>query len=133
VKHLQQQPELLQIPKLLAHTLKHGSLTIQTNGQENVQLQIENNQLDLNFHQKEQIKTLLELQTETEQSIRQKLRNLKKAAEQLKQNQLTITISYKDQKLLTLGQGAKPTISQMITDSEAIEVHNLLELIRLTR
>jgi hypothetical protein len=133
VKHLQQTPELLQIPKLLAHTLKHGTLTINTNGQENVQLQIENQQLNLNFQQKEQLKALLELQAETEQSIRQKLRKLKTAAEQLKQNQLTITISYKNQKLITLGQNAKPTISQIITDSDAIEVHNLLELVRLTR
>jgi hypothetical protein len=123
--------DLLQIPITLLHTFKKGSITLQTDATENIEVQVEDNKMDLNFSQKQQLKTLLQLQAETKESLRQKLKDLKTLAEELRQNNLTITISYRDQKLLTLGQEAKPTFSQLITETTAIEVNNLIELIKL--
>jgi len=134
VKALSTKTELLQIPLLLIQTLKQGKISLQTNGIENVQLHIENNKMDLNFLQKELIKYLLELEAEMEEkTILQKLKTLKNLAEKLKQNGFTITVSYRGQRVLTLGSQARPKISQIATGTNAIEIHNLIELIKLVK
>ncbi len=132
MKPLHSKTDLLQIAKLLVHTLKEGTITLKIDGVENIQLQIENNKLNLNFIQKDELKTLLELQAEIKQeSILKKLQTLKNLAEQLEQEGSTITVSYKGQTLLTLGCEAKPTLSQIATRTNAIEINNLIELMKL--
>ena len=119
---------------MLAHTLKQGSLSLQTNNVEHVQLTIQDNKMNYNFLQKELLKTLLELEAETtEKSILEKLKMLKNLAEKLKQDRQTITISHKGQTMLTLGYEAKPTVSQIVTETNAIQVNNMIELIKLVR
>lgn len=128
------EPEFLQIPAWLVRALKQGEIHIQTNGAESVQLRVENRKLDLNFLQKDPIKTLLELEAKTkieETSILERLTALKNMAEALKREGFTMTISYRAQTLLTLGAEAKPTISQMVSGTNAIEVNNLIELMKL--
>jgi len=134
VKQLPPETNLLQIPILLIHALKQGNISLQTNGVENIQLAIENNKMDLNFLQKEQLKALLELEAEmSEESILKRLKTLKNLAERLRQDGSTITISYKGQTILTLGYEAKPTLSRIVTWTNAIEVNNLIELIKLVK
>lgn len=134
VKELSSKTELLQIPLWLIQTLKQGKICLQTNGTESIQLQIENNKMDLNFLQKELIKYLLELESQMEEtSILEKLKTLKNLAETLKRNGSTITISHKGQKILTLGLEAQPKISKMITGTNAIEINNLIEIIKLVK
>ena len=134
MKHLPSKPQLLEIAMMLAHTLKQGSLSLQTNNVEHIQLTIQDNKMNYDFLQKELLKTLLELEAETtEKSILEKLKMLKNLAEELKQDKLTITISHKGQTMLTLGYEAKPTISQIATGTNAIEVNNMIELIKLIK
>jgi len=90
--------------------------------------------MDLNFLQKEILKDALELESQMEeQPILKKLKTLKNLAENLKRNGFTITISHKGQTVLTLGLEAHPTISQMITGTNAIEINNLAELAKLVK
>ncbi len=134
MKHLHSKPQLLEIAMTLANTLKQGSLSLQTNSIEHIQLTIQNNKMNYNFLQKELLKTLLELEAEiTEKSILEKLKMLKNLAEKLKQDRLTVTISHKGQTMLTLGYEAKPTVSQIVTGTNAIQVNNMIELIRLVK
>jgi len=136
VKHLHSRPQLLEIAMILAHTLKQGSLSLQTNSVEHIQLTIQNNKMNLNFLQKKLLKTLLELGPEpetTEKSTLEKLKMLKNLAEELKQDKLTITISHKGQTMLTLGYEAKPTVSQIVIGTNAIQVNNMIELIKLIK
>ena len=134
MKQLHSESQLLQIPMILAHILKQGSISLQTDGVEHIQLTIQNNKINFNFLQKELVKTLLELEAETtEKSTLEKLKTLKNLAEKLKQDRLTITVSHKGQTMLTLGYEAKPTISQIATGTNAIEVNNMIELIKLVK
>jgi len=135
VKKLPCKSDNPQIPMWLIQTLKQGKISLQTNGKESFQLQIENNKINLNFLQKEQVKTLLKLEpTMEEKSILKKLKTLKNLAEKLKQNGFTMTISYKGQTMLTLGSQIHPNpISQMVTGTNAIEINNLIELAKLTK
>jgi len=132
VKQLHSETKILRIPLNLAHILKQGSISLQTNGVEHIQLTIQNNKIDYNFQQKQLLKTLLELEAEiTEKSILEKLKTLRNLAEKLKQDRLTITISHKGQTILTLGYEATPTVSQIATGTNAIEVNNMIELMKL--
>jgi hypothetical protein len=132
VKKLSSESEILQIPLLLAQILKQGKLSLQTNGEEDIQLQIEDNKMDLNFLRKELIKYLLELETEMKgKSVLKKLKILKSLAEKLKKKGSTISISLKGQKIITLGLEAQPKISKIITGTNAIEINNLIELTKL--
>jgi len=118
----------------LGQTLTQGEIRLQTDGTENIQLRIENNKIDLNFFQGNLLKDMLDLGAEmTEESILKRLKTLKDLAEKLKENGLTMTISHKAQTVLTLGKEAHPKTSQMITRTNAIEVNNLVGLVRLVK
>jgi len=124
--------QLLQTTLKLIPTIKQGTITLKTNNTENIQLTTENNKTDLNILQKDTLKTLLELQTQDqEETILKKLTTLKNIAETLKQNNLTITISYQGDKLVTIGYKATPTLSQAITGTDAIEINNPIKLTEL--
>lgn len=64
-------------------------------------------------------------------SIKNKLDRLKTIAEELKAEGLTITLSYKGDQLVTLGQDAKSKISRLVTKTEALEINNIRKLIEL--
>ncbi len=126
--------EILQIPLWLIQTIKQGEISLQTDGTENIQLQVKNKKIDLNFFQKELVKDILELEAEMKkESVLKRLKTVKNLAEKLKENEFTMTISHKGQTILTLGSDAHPTISQMVTGTNAIEINNLIELIELVK
>ncbi len=134
MKKLSSESEILQIPLWLVQILKQGKLSLQTNGLEGIELQIEDNKMDLNFQRKELIKYVLELETEMkEKSVLEKLKILKSLAEKLKKKGSTISISLKGQKIITLGLEAQPRISKIMTGTNAIEIDNLVELTKLVK
>lgn len=134
MKKLYSKTEILQIPVWLFQILKQGKLSLQTNGVEDIQLQIEDNKMDLNFQRKELIKYLLELETKMkEKSVLEKLKILKSLAEKLRKEGSTISISLKGQKIITLGLEAQPRISKIITGTNAIEINNIIELTKLVK
>jgi hypothetical protein len=134
VKQLPSENQLLQIPLALAHILKQGSISLQTDGVEHIQVTVQDNKIDYNFLQKELLKSLVEAEAETaETSMLEKLKTVKHLAEKLKQDRLTVTISHQGETMLTLGYEAKPTLSRIVTGTSAIEVNNMIELIKLVK
>lgn len=132
MKSQRSETELLQILATLSQRLEKGQVSLRINDVESLQLTIENDKMDLNFLQKEQLRTLLKLESKMEkESILKKLVTLKNLAEKLRQKRFTIKISYKGQEILTLGYEAKPAISQIVTGTDAIEFNNLVELLNL--
>jgi hypothetical protein len=130
----QKRSEPSQIPLWLFQTFKSGEVNLLTGGKENLQLRIENRRISLNLIRKELLKYILRLEVNPEEtSILRMLTQLKNTAEKLKQNGLTITISHKDQIMLTLGAEANPTLSKLITRTNAIQVNDLTELIEVIR
>jgi hypothetical protein len=130
----QKRSELSQIPLWLFQTFKSGEIDLLTSGKENLQLRIENRRINLNLIRKELLKYMLSLEVNPEEtSILSLLTQLKNTAEKLKQNGLTITISHKDQVILTLGAEANPTLSKLITRTNSIQVNDIAELLEVIR
>jgi hypothetical protein len=134
VKTLSSRAKLLESAVGLVQTLKQGEITLQTDGADSILVQIENNKTDLDFARKDVFKDLISLEAKTEEeSILERLKTLGDFAEKLKEKGLTITISHQKQIILTLGKEAHPTISQMVTGTNAIEINNLIELAKLVK
>lgn len=132
MKSLPSTAELLEIPLWLLRTLKKGEISLYADSIGNIELTIEENRINLNFHQENQLKAILQLEAETkEDPLPKRLETLRLLAETLKQERLTITISLRDKRMLTIGYGANPTFSQRVTATDAIEVNNLVELVKL--
>lgn len=130
----QKRSEISQIPLWLFQTFKSGEINLLTSGKKDLQLRIENRTISLNLIRKELLKYMLSLEANSEEaSILSMLTQLKNTAEKLKQNGLTITISYKDQIILTLGAEANPTLSKLITRTDAIQVNDITRLIEVIR
>ncbi len=134
MKPLSSKTSLLEAVMWLGQTLTHGEIRLQTHGTENVKLQIENNKIDLDFLQGNLLKELLDLGAEMEEeSILKRLKTLKDLAEKLKEKGWTMTISHKEQTIITLGKEAHPKTSQTITRTDAIEINNLVGLVKLVK
>jgi hypothetical protein len=56
---------------------------------------------------------------------------LKTVAETLRRRGITVTISYQSHTVVTLGTGAHPWLSQLITKTNAIAINSLLKLIMM--
>ena len=116
----------------LVHALKSGEASLFTDGMKTLQLKVENKKIDVNLMNKELLKDILRVGVEAKgKSPLGRLTQLKNIAKELKRDGLTITISHKGCILLTLGSGANPTLSQVVTRTNAIEINNLSKLIRL--
>ena len=49
----------------------------------------------------------------------------------MKEEGLTFTLSFKGDRLVTIGLEAKPTLSRLVTGTSAVEINNLRKLLEL--
>jgi len=118
------------LPTRLGHIIKSGAVTLSTGNKETLQLKAENNRIDINAIDKGFLKDVVG-NMGGGKSIVGRLNQLKGLAEELRDEGLTFTISYKGDLAVTVGSGAKPKISKIITKTNAVEINNLLKLIEL--
>ena len=120
----------MQFPTWINQILKSGQVTISSNDTKALQLRIENKKIDLNIIDKEILKTVLQ-EGPKRGSLKDMIRTLKDLAEQIKDEGYTFTISYYGKTDLSLGQEAKPKLSQLITRTNAVEIKNLGKLLQM--
>ena len=120
----------MQTLTFLTQILKSGEINLSANNQKLIQLTVKSKQIDLNIIDNKFLKELLKDNTKTT-SFLELLKQLKTLAEELKNQGVTITLSYKGVTMLTLGSDAKANLSQLITRTKKIEINNLKKLIQL--
>jgi len=120
----------VQLPTWLGHVVKSGEVTLFTDDEEALQIKAENNKIDLNAANKEFLKDVVG-SAGSGASIRSKLAQLKDIADELKDEGLTVTLSYKGDRLVTIGAEAKPTFSRLVTRTNAVEINNLRKLLEV--
>ena len=121
----------MQLPTWLGHVVKSGEVTLFTGDDEALQVKAEDNKIDLSVASKEFLKDVVD-SAGGGASIRSKLAQLKGIADELKDEGLTVTLSYKGDRLLTIGSEAKPKFSRLITRTDAVEINNLRKLLELS-
>jgi len=120
----------VQLPTWLGHVIKSGAVTLSTGDVEALQIKAENNKIDVNIDSKEFLKDALG-SAGTGGSIRSMLAQLRSIAEDLKDEGLTVTLSFKGDRLVTIGLEAKPTLSRLVTGTGAVEINNVGKLLEL--
>ena len=121
----------MQLTTWLGHVVKSGEVTLITGDVEALQIKAEDNKIELSIANKEFLKDVLG-STGSGTLIRSKLAPLKSMAVELKDEGLTVTLSYKGDLLVTIGSEAKPKFSRLVTRTDAVEINNLRKLIELS-
>ena len=121
----------MQLATWLGHVVKSGEVTLITGDVEALQIKAEDNKIELSIANKEFSKDVLG-SAGSGTSIRSKLAPLKSIAVELKDEGLTVTLSYKGDLLVTIGLEAKPKFSRLVTRTDAVEINNLRKLIELS-
>jgi redox-regulated HSP33 family molecular chaperone len=120
----------VQLPTWLSHVVKSGEVTLSTGEVEALQIKAEENKIELNIADKGFLKEVLG-SAGAGGSVRGMLAQLRSIAGELKDEGLTVTISYKGDRLVTIGLEAKPTFSQLVTGTSAVEINNMRRLLEL--
>lgn len=120
----------MQLPTWLGHVVKSGEVTLFTDEVEALQIKAENNKIELSIANKEFLKDVIG-SAGGGASIRSKLAQLRSIAGELKEEGLTVTLSYKGDRLVTIGAEAKPTFSRLVTRTDAVEINNLRKLLEV--
>jgi hypothetical protein len=121
----------VQLPTWLSHVVKSGEVTLFTGGEEALQVTAENNKIELSVASKEFMKDVVD-SAGGSSSIRSRLEQLRDIAGELKDEGLTITLSYRGDILVTIGSEAKPKFSRLLTRTNAVEINNLRKLLELS-
>ena len=121
----------MQLPTWLGHIVKSGEGNLFTGNVQALQIKAEENKIELNATSKEFLKDVVG-SAGGEASIRSKLAQLKDIAGELKDEGLTVTLSYQGDRLVTIGAEAKPKFSSLITRTDAVEINNLRKLLALS-
>src|SRR3989337_3796022 len=116
----------VQLPTWLGHVITSGELTLSTDNKEALHVKAENKRIYLDALDKKFVKTVLgSMQARNSGrgfSIRRNLDQVKNIAEELRDDGLTVTVSYKGKRVVTIGANAKPKISRVVTGTNAIEI-----------
>lgn len=151
----------MQPATLLTQILQSGKITLSTDHTKDLEVSIADNQIDVNVTNKEFVKEALIQIRQTRQTspisriqqisqiftekptelIKNGLNHLKSAAakveslrdlaEDLRDAGITLTFSYKGERVFTMGKDAKPTLSVIATGSDAIEINSTKKLLEL--
>ena len=120
----------MQLPTWLGHVVKSGAVTLSTGDVEALQIKAEDNKIELCIANKEFLKDVMG-SAGSGASIRSRLAQLRGIAGELKDEGLTVTLSFKGDRLVTIGVEAKPTLSRLVTGTSAVEINNLRKFLEL--
>ena len=121
----------MQLPTWLSHVVKSGEVTLFTGDEEALQVKAEDNKIELSITSKEFLKDVVD-SAGGGGSIRGKLAELRDIAGELKDEGITITLSYRGDILVRIGSEAKPKFSRLLTRTDAVEIKNLRKLLQLS-
>ena len=110
--------------------LKSGTINISAKEENLFQLTASNNIIDINILDKKFVQELVK-DSEKLSSFRHLLTLLKNLAGELGIQETTVRISFKGEKVITIGSDAKPKFSKLITRTADLEINSLKRLIKM--
>jgi len=120
----------VQLPTWLGHVVKSGKVALFTGSEKALQIEAEDNRINLNIDSKEFAKDVMG-SAGGGKNVTRSFSQLANIAKELKEDGLNYTLSYKGDRLLTIGSEARPKISYIVTRTDAVEINNLLKLLEM--
>jgi hypothetical protein len=132
----------------LAETLKSGKMTISQNNTEAVEINAQEKHIDINAKDKHFVKEIIsgaregstkkggikasiQRSTGTLKTVRDMRPLVKDIVEDLCKEGVTVTISYKGDKVVTIGRDADSKLTRFVTGTKGVEVNSPLKLIEM--
>jgi hypothetical protein len=137
----------LQLPTILIESLKSGKITISQRNVKQLEVKVQEKRIDVNATDKELIKEVISaaLEGPNRDSISNRLRKsvgsvraanearplVKDIVEDLCREGVTVTISYKGDKVVTIGSEANSKLTRLVTGTKGIQINNAVKLAEL--
>ena len=137
----------MQLTTLLVESIKSGKLTISENNIPQVEIRAQNKKIDIDAKEKQLIKEVVSsvrkgtVKGGVGKRIRKGVDQLRAAnesrplvkdiVEDLCREGVTITLSYKGDKVATIGSGADSKLTRFITGTKGIQINSAKKLIEL--
>jgi len=136
----------LELTTWLVETVKSGKVTVSQNNVEALEITAHNKKIDVNAKNKEFIKEIIssarqgtkkDVKESADRGIggiraaRDMMPFVKDIVEDLCREGVTVTISYKGDKVVTIGRDADSKLTRFITGTKGIEVNSPLKLIEM--
>lgn len=115
---------------LIANMLKSGAINLSADNEALFQLIAKDDKIDFNILNNRFLNELIK-DNKKLSSVRYLIKSLKVLAKELRYHGTTVTISYKGEKIITIGSDAKPKFSHLLTRTTDFEINNLKRLIQL--
>jgi uncharacterized membrane-anchored protein YjiN (DUF445 family) len=136
----------LQLTTFLAETIKSGKITVSQNKVEALEITAQDKKIDVNAKNKEFVKDIISSVRKdndeqpkgiissvgsTVKTARNMQPMVKEIAEDLCREGLTVTISYKGDKVVTIGSEADSKFTRFLTGTKGVEVNSPKKLIEM--
>jgi hypothetical protein len=137
----------LQLTTWLVETIKSGKVTVSQNNVEALEIKAQDKRIDVNATDKQFVKEIISsargasgkkgavgsIKGSANQIrvVRNTLPMLKEIAEDLCREGVTVTVSFKGDKVVTIGSGADSKLTRLITGTKGIEIDSVTKLIRM--
>jgi hypothetical protein len=130
----------VQLTTLLAESFKSGKVTISENNVPQIEIKAENKHIDINAENKKLIKDIVSGAREgtRKQSVTESIRRsvntlsearkmkplLKEVVEDLCREGVTVIVSYKGDRVVTIGSEANSKLARLVTGTRGIEINS---------
>lgn len=137
----------MELTTLLVETLKSGKITISQNNKEAIEVDIQEKRIDVNAKDKEFIKEIVSASRKgtnkegrlegihrSVDSLREARKSrplVKEMVEDLCREGVTITVSYKGDRVVTVGSEADSKLTRFVTGTKGIEINSPRRLAEL--
>jgi len=137
----------VQLTTLLVETLKSGKVTVSQNDVETLQVNVQDKKIDVNATDKNFIKEIISSargaggKGGVKESIQRSVRHvraaietrplLKDVVEDLCKECVTVTVSYKGERAVTIGAEANSKLTRLVTGTKGIEINSPRKLIEM--
>ncbi len=134
----------MQLTTMLVETLKSGKITLSQNDVEAVEVNVSDKRIDVNAKDKEFIKEIVTSarKANTSKGVRESLHRgadvlreaqksrplVKELVDDLCREGVTITVSYKGDRVVTVGSEANSKLTRIVTGTKGIEINSPLKL-----
>ncbi len=138
----------MQLPAFLIEMLKSGKLTISEDNVPQMEIKVSEKRLDVNVTDKTLIKDVMTSARQGTtsgglgQSVRRGLGTIRAArksmplvddiVEDLCKEDVTITVSYRGDRAVTIGSDADSKLTRLLTGTKGIQINNALKLAEMT-
>ena len=116
---------------LASRIVKSGKINISANKEKLIDIRIEDKNIDLDIIDHNFVKEFIEDASKVK-FFREHLKNLRILAEELKDEKVTISVSYQNTPILIIGSDAKARFTRIFTGTKDITIKNLQKIIQLS-